>query len=153
QVGAHVDEIDADAVALGRLLAEADGADLQAAARAIKPEIAGDRGGENEQKRDRNETDAGLEEVDEILADHAERRGPQIKRYALHDAEHGDGGDDGIDADIANQRAVDQPDHDAGGKAHQGAEKNESRTKVFGNQKRADHHRQADDRADRDIKA
>ena len=38
--------------------AEADGAELQAAARAIEPEVARHRRGENDQKRNWNEADA-----------------------------------------------------------------------------------------------
>src|SRR6476646_8245568 len=99
-------EIDAHAIALCRLLAETDSADLQAAARTIKPEVSRDRRGKNDEKGNRDKADARLEEIDEVLADHAERRRPQIERNALHHAQHGDGGDNRIDADIANERPV-----------------------------------------------
>ena len=119
QEGAHVDDVDAHAVALRRLLAKADGAHLQAAARTIEPDIAADGGSENDEERHRHEPDAGLKEVDEVLADHAEGRRPQVERDALDHAQHGDGGDHGIDADIADERAVGQADDDAGRKADQ----------------------------------
>ena len=63
-----------------------------------------------------------LKEIDEILADHAEGRWPQIKGDALDHAQHGDGRDHRIDADIANESTVSEADHDAGGQANQGAE-------------------------------
>ena len=138
--GAQMDEIDAHAIALGRLLAKADGPQLQAAAGAIQPEVAGDRRSENDhEERNRNKADAGLKEVDEIFADHAEGRRPQIERDALNHAQHGDGGDDRIDADVANESAVGQADHDADREADQRRRKGSSPAfEVLGNQKGAD---------------
>ena len=50
QIGAHVDDVDANAVALGGLFAKADGAHLEAAAGAIQPDVADDRRGENDEE-------------------------------------------------------------------------------------------------------
>ena len=77
-IGAHVDEIDAHAVALRRFLAEADGLQLQAAAGAVQPEVAGDGGGEDDEERHRDEADARLQEVGEVRTDRAAGRRPQM---------------------------------------------------------------------------
>ena len=67
-----MNEVDMNAIALGRLLAEADRAHLQAAARPVEPDVAGDCGNENHEERNRDKADARLKEVHEIVADHSE---------------------------------------------------------------------------------
>ena len=103
------------------------------------------------EERDRDKADARLKEIDEILADHAEGRGPQIERDTLDHAQHGNGRDHRIDADIANQSTVGQPDDDANREADQGAEKDESGVHVLGHEKGTDDDGQAYDRADRNV--
>src|SRR5580700_3186016 len=79
QIGAQMNDVDMDAVPLGRLLAKADGANFETAARAIEPDVADNRGGENDEEGDRGKTYARLQYVHEVVIDRAERRRPEIE--------------------------------------------------------------------------
>ena len=66
EVGAEMDEIDADAVPLGRFLAEADGAQPEPAPRPVEPEIAEDRrGDQDDEEGDRQKPMRVLQEAGE----------------------------------------------------------------------------------------
>src|SRR5262249_5410432 len=106
-VGAQVNEGGADAVALRRFFPEADGAEREAAARPVEPDIAGDRDGEDDEEGDRRPADAEAKDIDELLADRPERRGPAVEREALENAERRNRRDHRIELREADERSID----------------------------------------------
>ena len=92
-----------------------------------------------------------LQDIKKIVIDRAERRGPEIERDALHDAQRRDGGDHRIDADERHEDAIDDADDHTDEKTERRAERDQARTDLVRNQEGRDDDGQAHHRTDRNV--